>query len=137
MTELRRVYNEDVEAVDLLIGSLAENPLPKGFGFSDTFFRIFLVMGRRRLEADRFFTDDYTPELYTQWSLDYITKHFFKTFLPDTIRHYSQFLKTLTIPLYHGSHKLENREEYPLASSIRSNFLGRLKNILVCKFNPT
>ncbi|CAG2255827.1 unnamed protein product [Mytilus edulis] len=59
--------------------------LPEGFGFSDTFFRIFLVMARRRLEADRFFTDYYTPEFYTQWGLDYIDRTYLKDIL---LRHY-------------------------------------------------
>src|SRR5258706_13346104 len=62
--ELRRVYG-DVEQVDLMIGMFAE-PKPKGFGFSDTAFRVFVLMASRRLEADRFFTVDYRPEVYTQ-----------------------------------------------------------------------
>ena len=48
-----------------MIGMYAE-PKPKGFGFSDTAFRIFILMASRRLESDRFFTDDYRPEVYTQ-----------------------------------------------------------------------
>ena len=36
-------------------------PLPKGFAFSDTAFRIFILMASRRLNSDRFFTDDFTP----------------------------------------------------------------------------
>ena len=57
--ELRDVYG-DVERVDLMVGLYAE-PLPKGFGFSDTAFRIFILMASRRLNSDRFFTRDYTP----------------------------------------------------------------------------
>ena len=38
---------------------------PKGFGFSDTAFRIFILMASRRLKSDRFFTRDYRPEVYT------------------------------------------------------------------------
>ena len=45
-------------------GLLAEKP-PKGFGFSDTAFRIFILMASRRLKSDRFFTTDYTPDVYT------------------------------------------------------------------------
>ena len=62
--ELRRIYG-DVERVDLMIGMYAERK-PKGFGFSDTAFRIFILMASRRLESDRFFTRDYRPEVYTQ-----------------------------------------------------------------------
>ena len=47
-------------------------PPPVGFGFSDTAFRIFLLMAPRRLQSDRFFTTDYTPEVYTQFGLDWI-----------------------------------------------------------------
>lgn len=38
--EIRRVYDNDIDRVDLVVGLYAE-PLPRGFGFSDTAFRIF------------------------------------------------------------------------------------------------
>jgi hypothetical protein len=69
--EIRKVYNNDIEAVDLMVGLYAE-PLPEGFGFSETAFRVFILMASRRLKSDRFFTDDYRPEIYTQEGLDYI-----------------------------------------------------------------
>jgi hypothetical protein len=61
--ELRAVYG-DVDRVDLMVGLYSE-PLPKGFGFSDTAFRVFVLMASRRLKSDRFFTRDYTPEVYS------------------------------------------------------------------------
>ena len=48
----------------LTVGLFAE-PLPAGFGFSDTAFRIFILMASRRLKSDRFFTTDFTPKVYT------------------------------------------------------------------------
>ena len=69
--ELRRVYR-DVEQVDLTIGMFAET-LPAGFAFSDTAFRIFILMASRRLNSDRFFTTDYRPGVYTQAGLDWIS----------------------------------------------------------------
>ena len=54
------VYDNDLEKVDLMVGLFAE-PLPKGFGFSETAFRIFVLMASRRLKSDRFFTDDCRP----------------------------------------------------------------------------
>jgi Animal haem peroxidase len=69
--ELRRVYEDDIDQMDLMVGLLAE-PKPKKFGFGDTTFRIFLVMTTRRLNSDPLFTTDYTPEVYTQVGLDYI-----------------------------------------------------------------
>ena len=56
-----------------MVGMYAE-PLPKGFGFSDTAFRVFILMASRRLKSDRFFTRDYRPEVYTQAGLDWIER---------------------------------------------------------------
>ena len=69
--QIRTVYGNDLEKVDLMTGLYAE-PLPEGFGFSETAFRIFLLMATRRLKSDRFFTDDYRPEVYTQFGVDYV-----------------------------------------------------------------
>jgi hypothetical protein len=69
--EIRTVYGNDLEKVDLMTGLYAE-PLPPGFGFSETAFRIFVLMASRRLKSDRFFTDDYRAELYTETGLNYI-----------------------------------------------------------------
>jgi hypothetical protein len=83
--ELRRVYG-DVEKVDLMVGLYAE-PLPKGFGFSDTAFRVFILMASRRLKSDRFFTRDYNAETYTQTGLDWIDE----TSMGDVLlRHYPE-----------------------------------------------
>ena len=57
--EIEAVYG-DLAKVDTMIGMLAE-PYPEGFAFSDTAFRIFILMASRRLKSDRFFTEDYTP----------------------------------------------------------------------------
>jgi hypothetical protein len=69
--ELKEVYDNDVNQVDLMIGLFAED-LPQGFGFSDTAFRVFILMASRRLKSDRFFTKDYRAEIYTQLGLDWI-----------------------------------------------------------------
>jgi hypothetical protein len=84
--EIGRVYNNDIEKVDLLVGLLAE-PLPEGFGFSETAFRIFVLMASRRLKSDRFFTDDYRPEIYTQEGLDWVKDNGMASVLR---RHYPQ-----------------------------------------------
>jgi hypothetical protein len=41
--KIRRVYNNDIDHVDLIVGMFAEKR-PKGFAFSDTAFRIFILM---------------------------------------------------------------------------------------------
>ena len=82
--ELKRVYDNDVEKVDTMVGMYAE-PIPEGMGFSDTAFRIFLLMASRRLKSDRFLSHDYRPEIYTKEGIDWvedngmksvITRHF-------------------------------------------------------------
>jgi hypothetical protein len=62
-----------VDDVDTMIGLFAEQP-PPGFGFSDTAFRIFLLMASRRLQSDRFLTVDFRPEVYTPLGMDWIQR---------------------------------------------------------------
>ena len=75
---LEEVYGDrpqDVESLDLLIGTLAEQApdnRPTGFGFGETMFQIFILNASRRLQADRFYTDDYNEETYTREGLDWI-----------------------------------------------------------------
>ena len=69
-----------------MIGLYAER-LPKGFGFSDTAFRVFILMASRRLKSDRFLTRDYTTEMYTQTGLDWIRDNSMITVL---LRHFPQ-----------------------------------------------
>jgi Animal haem peroxidase len=83
--DLRRVYG-DVERVDTMIGLYAERK-PKGFGFADTAFRLFILMASRRLESDRFFTRDYRPEVYTQAGLDWVDANSMRTLL---LRHFPE-----------------------------------------------
>jgi hypothetical protein len=78
--ELRRVYENDLEKVDLMVGLYCE-PLPAGFGFSETAFRVFVLMASRRLKSDRFFTNDYRPEIYTQEGLDWVRHNGFASML--------------------------------------------------------
>src|SRR3712207_6472291 len=73
-----------MDDVDLMIGLYAEMP-PEGFGFSDTAFRIFILMASRRLKSDRFFTTDYRPEVYTPVGLEWINNN---TMTRVLLRHY-------------------------------------------------
>jgi hypothetical protein len=69
--QMREVYDGRIDRVDLMVGLFAE-PKPTGFGFSDTAFRIFILMASRRLKSDRFFGLDYTPEVYTPEGMDWV-----------------------------------------------------------------
>jgi hypothetical protein len=89
--QIRQVYNNDIDSVDLQVGMYAE-PLPPGFGFSDTAFRVFILMASRRLKSDRFFTTDFTPEVYTQTGIDWVNR----TKMKDVIlRHYPELEPSL------------------------------------------
>ena len=79
--ELHRVYG-DVDSVDLMVGLFTE-PKPQGFGFSDTAFRIFLLMNARRLQSDRFFTTDFTNEVYSKEGMQWIEERTMTRIMAD------------------------------------------------------
>jgi hypothetical protein len=81
--ELHEIYG-DIERVDLVIGLYAESK-PPGFGFSDTAFRVFILMASRRLESDRFFTRDFRPEIYTEAGMAWVKANTMRTVL---LRHF-------------------------------------------------
>jgi hypothetical protein len=89
--QMREVYDGRLDRLDLMVGMFAE-PKPSGFGFSDTAFRIFILMASRRLKSDRFFGPDYTPEVYTPAGMDWI-EH---TTMSDVLaRHYPRLRDAL------------------------------------------
>lgn len=71
---LKEIYGNDIEKLDLIVGTLAENDRYPGFAFGNTPFYIFAVMASRRLMADPFFSDFYTPKYYTKAGIDYVQK---------------------------------------------------------------
>jgi hypothetical protein len=89
--QIRRVYHNDIDKVDLQVGMYAE-PLPAGFGFSDTAFRVFILMASRRLKSDRFFTTDFRPEVYTQTGIDWVDNTKMKDVL---LRHHPELAPAL------------------------------------------
>ena len=87
---LREVYGHP-DKVDLMVGMYAETP-PEGFGFSDTAFRVFILMASRRLKSDRLFTSDFTPAVYTQPGIDWIDNNNMTTVL---LRHFPELTPVL------------------------------------------
>jgi hypothetical protein len=83
--DLEELYG-DIEKVDLMVGLFAEKR-PTGFAFSDTAFRIFILMASRRLNSDRFFTRDFRPEVYSPTGLDWIRDNNMRTVL---LRHFPE-----------------------------------------------
>ena len=88
--KLRDIYG-DIERVDTIVGMFAEKR-PKGFGFSDTAFRIFILMASRRLSSDRYFTKDFKPEIYTPEGLEWVQS---TTMIDVLLRHYPQLRPSL------------------------------------------
>ena len=88
--ELREIYGQP-DKVDLMVGMYAEKP-PEGFGFSDTAFRVFILMASRRFRSDRFFTADFTPAVYTQPGMDWISDNNMITVL---LRHFPELAPVL------------------------------------------
>ena len=82
--ELSSAYNGNIELVDALVGSHSE-PIPAGFGFSDTAFRIFILMASRRLKSDRFIAGQWNAETYTKEGLDWVQNSGMKDVL---LRHF-------------------------------------------------
>ncbi len=88
---LKELYEGRLDRVDTLVGNLAE-PRPTGFGFSDSLFRIFILMASRRLKSDRFFTTDYRPEVYTAEGLRWVDRNTMKNVL---LRHHPELAPAL------------------------------------------
>ena len=90
---LKEVYDDNVEALDLMVGALAEatDRRPEGFGFGETLFQIFILNATRRLQADRFYTSCYNASTYTEEGLAWIDATNLKAVL---LRHYPQLQNT-------------------------------------------
>ncbi|MGH8974735.1 MAG: peroxidase family protein [Acidimicrobiia bacterium] len=89
--ELREVYRGDIDRLDLSIGLYAER-FPEGFAFSDTAFRVFILMATRRLKSDRFFTVDYRPDIYMPAGMRWVQRETLATVLG---RHYPELKPAL------------------------------------------
>ena len=85
------MYGDNVENLDLMIGTLAEAHRPTHFGFGETMFQIFILNASRRLQADRLYTDDYRPEVYSDEGMDWVDKASLKTVI---LRHYPELAAT-------------------------------------------
>jgi hypothetical protein len=59
-----------------------DGPVPgASFWFSDTAFRIFILKASRRVNSDRFFTTDFTPEVYSPVGMKWIEDNGFASVL--------------------------------------------------------
>jgi len=101
-----------------MIGTLAEEYRPDGFAFGETMFQLFLLNATRRLQADRFYTDCYTPEYYTEEGMQWIDKNSLKTVL---LRHYPQLAESGLANVMNAFEPWdENRELNPTRHPLRA-----------------
>ncbi|KAI9055355.1 hypothetical protein LZ554_000314 [Drepanopeziza brunnea f. sp. 'monogermtubi'] len=90
--ELSTIYAGDLEKVDLMAGMFCE-PLPEGFGFSDTAFRIFILMASRRIKSDRFLAGDaWSEKVYTKEGMEWVADQTMGSVLK---RHFPELAKPL------------------------------------------
>ncbi len=92
LAELKRIYSNDVEQIDTMVGQLAETVRPGGFAFGETAFQVFIINASRRLMTDRFYTTDYTVEVYTQEGMDWVEEN---TMLDVIRRHFPSLTGSL------------------------------------------
>jgi len=93
LAKLEKIYGGDVEKLDLLVGTLGEGETnrPTHFGFGETMFQIFILNATRRLQADRFYTDNYNEETYTAEGLQWVDDASLKSVL---LRNYPELAST-------------------------------------------
>ncbi|KAK8061975.1 heme peroxidase [Apiospora phragmitis] len=89
--ELSAAYGGDVSKVDALVGSHSEPVIP-GFGFSETAFRVFILMASRRLKSDRFIAGQWNAATYTPEGFRWVQHTTMKDIL---VRHFPELGTTL------------------------------------------
>lgn len=89
--EIAELYHGNIDLVDPMVGMFAEAP-PLGYGFSDTAFRVFILMASRRLKSDRFFTTHFSPDVYTKVGYEWVQKTTMKDVL---LRHHPELAPAL------------------------------------------
>ena len=90
LAQLKKIYSNDIEQIDTMVGQLAETVRPEGFGFGETAFQIFILNASRRLMTDRFYTEDYRPEIYTPEGMDWVEN----TTMVDVLKRHNPQLAT-------------------------------------------
>lgn len=92
LENLKRIYDNDIEKIDALVGQFAETVRPEGFAFGETSFQIFILNASRRLMTDRFYTESYTDEVYTPEGIDWVENN---TMTDVLIRHFPELRGSL------------------------------------------
>ncbi len=97
IANMKRIYvnrdtgEPDVELLDLLVGTLAEEDRFDMFGFGNSPFYLFALMASRRLMTDPFLSDLFVPEYYTQMGVDWVNN---QSMVDVLARNYPELLST-------------------------------------------
>jgi hypothetical protein len=83
---LKQLYKGNINAVDTLVGWLAENTRPHGFALAETQFQIFILNASRRLFSDRFFTNDFNAKTYTAFGIEQLRTRGMRDVLVDNFK---------------------------------------------------
>jgi len=77
VNDLKALYHNDVDLISSFIGMRIE-PKADNFLFGETARGVFLLHSSRRVHSNRFLCEDFTPEVYTQWGIDYVDRTTFR-----------------------------------------------------------
>jgi hypothetical protein len=78
---LKEVYHNNIELLDLKIGTLSESIRPTGFSLGETILHIASMMVRRKITSDRFYTSDFNEMVYTEFGMKWVLENNMKTIL--------------------------------------------------------
>lgn len=87
--KLKLAYPEGIDTMDTLIGLHLEPKIP-GMIFGETTYHIFVTNTTKRIERDRFLTQCFTPEYYTEFGLRHVDESSMSSVL---LRHYPEMAK--------------------------------------------
>jgi hypothetical protein len=76
---LKNIYSNDVDKLDLIIGTYLEPKMPKCI-FGETIYNVFVLQTLRRITNDRFYTNDFNSKIYTKFGIEYIEKLHLKNY---------------------------------------------------------
>jgi hypothetical protein len=92
VTELKQAYPGGIDDMDALVGFWLE-PKPDGMLFGETIYAVFTTQTPRRTYEDRFLSEYFTAEHYTDWGIKYTDSITMSQIL---IRHYPELTANLT-----------------------------------------
>lgn len=92
IAKLKEIYG-DVEKLDLIVGTLAEEDRFENFGFGNTPFYIFALMASRRLMTDPFLSDLFINDVYSEAGIKWVQTENMRSVI---LRHFPELTPKLS-----------------------------------------